>query len=43
MKIELENRLAVITGASSGIGLALCRLLLQGGARVLAFSRTRAP
>ncbi|KHL68138.1 short-chain dehydrogenase [Pseudomonas flexibilis] len=40
MKIELENRLAVITGASSGIGLALCRLLLQGGARVLAFSRT---
>lgn len=39
MKIEMENRLAVITGASSGIGLALARLLLQGGARVLAFSR----
>lgn len=41
MKIDVENRLAVITGASSGIGLALCRLLLQSGARVLAFSRTR--
>ena len=40
MKIELDNRLAVITGASSGIGLALCRLLLQNGVRVLAFSRT---
>jgi len=41
MKIEMENRLAVVTGASSGIGLALCRLLLQAGGRVLAFSRTR--
>src|SRR5690606_23702936 len=40
MKIDVENRLAVITGASSGIGLALCRLLLQSGARVLGFSRT---
>ncbi|HTN31469.1 MAG TPA: SDR family oxidoreductase [Pseudomonas sp.] len=39
MKIDLQNKLAVITGASSGIGLALSRLLLQCGARVLAFSR----
>ncbi len=36
---EFKDRLAVITGASSGIGLALCTALLQRGARVLAMSR----
>lgn len=36
---EFNDRLAVITGASSGIGLALCERLLDAGARVLAFSR----
>ena len=36
---EFNDRLAVITGASSGIGLALCERLLDTGARVLAFSR----
>lgn len=41
MKNEFEDRLAVVTGASSGIGLALCSALLQRGARVLALSRTR--
>ncbi len=40
MKNEFADRLAVITGASSGIGLALCSALLQRGARVLAMSRT---
>ncbi|KGK84286.1 SDR family oxidoreductase [Pseudomonas stutzeri] len=40
MKSEFLDRLAVITGASSGIGLALCAALLQRGARVLAMSRT---
>lgn len=40
MKDEFRNRLVVITGASSGIGLALCTLLLQQGARVLAMSRS---
>lgn len=40
MKNEFENRLAVITGASSGIGLALCAALLQRGVRVVAVSRT---
>jgi len=39
MKSEFKNRLAVVTGASSGIGLALCTALLQHGARVLAMSR----
>ena len=35
-----ENRFAVVTGASSGIGLATVRRLLKNGARVLAMSRT---
>src|SRR5690606_23048718 len=39
MKNDFQDRLAVITGASSGIGLALCTALLQRGARVLAMSR----
>src|SRR3546814_17084713 len=40
MKSEFQDRLAVGTGASSGIGLALCAALLQRGARVLAMSRS---
>lgn len=40
MKTEFNQRLAVVTGASSGIGLALTAALLQRGARVLAMSRT---
>jgi len=40
MKNEFNERLAVVTGASSGIGLALCAALLQRGARVLAMSRS---
>ncbi|MGE8502340.1 MAG: SDR family NAD(P)-dependent oxidoreductase [Pseudomonas sp.] len=39
MSTNFQQRLAVVTGASSGIGLAVCELLLQRGARVLAFSR----
>ena len=39
MSTNFQGRLAVVTGASSGIGLAVCDLLLQRGARVLAFSR----
>ncbi|MDH4610593.1 SDR family oxidoreductase [Pseudomonas sp. BN102] len=35
-----ENRLAVVTGASSGIGLSLVEQLLDRGARVLAMSRS---
>ncbi|MNG31575.1 short chain dehydrogenase [compost metagenome] len=35
-----ENRLAVVTGASSGIGLAVVEQLLDLGARVLAMSRS---
>ncbi|MFG3453278.1 SDR family NAD(P)-dependent oxidoreductase [Stutzerimonas stutzeri] len=40
MKSEFKDRLAAVTGASSGIGLALCAALLQRGARVLAMSRS---
>ncbi|AYF89323.1 SDR family oxidoreductase [Pseudomonas sp. JS3066] len=36
---EFENRLAVVTGASSGIGLAVVERLLERDARVLAMSR----
>jgi len=36
---NFENRVAVVTGASSGIGLATAELLAARGARVTAFSR----
>lgn len=39
MHNEFQNRLAVVTGASSGIGLAVTERLLEQGARVLAMSR----
>lgn len=39
MNSDFEGRLAVITGASSGIGLAVTARLLSQGARVLAMSR----
>ena len=39
MDSEFADRLAVITGASSGIGLALTAQLLQQGARVLGMAR----
>ena len=34
LSFGLEGRVAVVTGGSSGIGLATARLLLRGGARV---------
>lgn len=39
MHNEFQSRLAVVTGASSGIGLAVTERLLEQGARVLAMSR----
>jgi NAD(P)-dependent dehydrogenase (short-subunit alcohol dehydrogenase family) len=41
MDLELSGRVAVVTGASKGIGLAATRTLLEEGARVVAVSRTR--
>jgi NAD(P)-dependent dehydrogenase (short-subunit alcohol dehydrogenase family) len=40
MDLELENKVAVVTGASKGIGLAITRALLAEGAHVVAGSRT---
>jgi len=40
MELGLEGKLAVVTGASKGIGLAVTRRFVQEGARVVAGSRT---
>ena len=40
MDLELNGRVAVVTGASKGIGLAIARTLLDEGAHVVAASRT---
>jgi len=42
LSFGLENRVAVVTGGSSGIGLATARLLLRGGARVAICGRNAA-
>jgi NAD(P)-dependent dehydrogenase (short-subunit alcohol dehydrogenase family) len=39
MDLELTGRVAIVTGASKGIGLAITRTLLEEGARVVAVSR----
>lgn len=43
MDLQLSGRIAVVTGASKGIGLAVVRTLLEEDARVVAASRTRTP
>ncbi|MCO7513356.1 SDR family oxidoreductase [Pseudomonas guariconensis] len=40
MTIEFDNRVAVVTGASSGIGLVVVQRLLSQGANVVAMSRS---
>jgi NAD(P)-dependent dehydrogenase (short-subunit alcohol dehydrogenase family) len=43
MDLQLSGRVAVVTGASKGMGLAITRTLLEEGARVVAVSRTSSP
>ncbi|MCG5212051.1 SDR family NAD(P)-dependent oxidoreductase [Streptosporangium soli] len=43
MDLQLSGRVAVVTGASKGIGLAVVRTLLAEGARVVAASRKGSP
>jgi NAD(P)-dependent dehydrogenase (short-subunit alcohol dehydrogenase family) len=43
MELELDGRVAVVSGASKGIGLAIVRTLLDEGARVVATSRRTSP
>ena len=43
MELRLDGRVVVITGGSSGIGLATARALVESGARVATVSRGDAP
>jgi NAD(P)-dependent dehydrogenase (short-subunit alcohol dehydrogenase family) len=38
--MKLANKLAVVTGASQGLGLAIVHRVVQGSARVLLCART---
>jgi NAD(P)-dependent dehydrogenase (short-subunit alcohol dehydrogenase family) len=40
MDLKLKDKIAVVTGASKGIGLAVTRALVEEGARVVAGART---
>ena len=43
MDLNLQDKVAVVTGGSKGIGLATARTLLEEGARVVVASRTTTP
>ena len=39
--MDVQNRVAIVTGASSGIGLAMSKLLVERGAKVTLVSRSK--
>jgi NAD(P)-dependent dehydrogenase (short-subunit alcohol dehydrogenase family) len=43
MELGLKDKVALVTGASRGIGLALASLLVDEGMRVIAISRSEMP
>ena len=43
MDVRLDQRIALVTGASKGIGLACARLFAQAGAQVVAVARQAGP
>jgi NAD(P)-dependent dehydrogenase (short-subunit alcohol dehydrogenase family) len=43
MDLELQDRVAIVTAGSKGIGVAVVRALLDEGARVVATSRSSSP
>jgi hypothetical protein len=42
MNLQLENKLALITGSTAGIGLAIAKALAAEGARVIVYGRSEA-
>ena len=42
MNLQLENKLALVTGSTAGIGLAIAKALAAEGARVIINGRTEA-
>jgi NAD(P)-dependent dehydrogenase (short-subunit alcohol dehydrogenase family) len=41
MSVSLQDKVAIVTGGTKGIGLAICRLLLEKDARVFLTARTQ--
>jgi NAD(P)-dependent dehydrogenase (short-subunit alcohol dehydrogenase family) len=42
MNLQLENKLALVTGSTAGIGFAIAKALAAEGARIIVNGRTEA-